>query len=86
VKLTPDGGYAGQASHVQFSHCGGANSYDTAILRLYPDSGGVSDGAWNSWHGTMTLAYPGQTVGGGTCAGGDYDLVLTGTGSLTATA
>jgi len=82
AKLTPaNGGYQGQATHVQFSHCGGVNSYETFILRIYPDSGGVSDGAWTSWHGTMTLAYPGQSVGGGSCAGGDWNLALTGTGS-----
>jgi hypothetical protein len=82
ARLTPaNGGYQGQATHVQFSHCGGVNSYETVILRIAPDTGGVSDGAWNSWHGTMTLAYPGQSVSGGSCSGGDWKLALTGTGS-----
>jgi hypothetical protein len=68
---------------VQYSHCAGVNSYVTVILRIYPASGDVSDGAWISWHGTMTLVYPGQTVGDSSCAGGDWDLALTGTGSAT---
>jgi Fibronectin type III domain len=80
--LTPvNGGYQGQAAHAQFSHCDGVNSYETVILRIYADSGGVSNGAWTSWHGTMTLAYPGQSVDGGSCAGGDWGIALTGTGS-----
>jgi hypothetical protein len=82
AKLTPaHGGYEGQATHVQFSHCGGVDSYVTVILKIYPDSGGVSNGAWTSWHGTMTLTYPGQTVGDGSCDGGDWVVALTGTGS-----
>jgi hypothetical protein len=81
AKLTPaDGGYAGQASDVQYSHCAGVNSYVTVILRIYPDSGDVWDGAWSSWHGTMTLVYPGQTTGDSSCAGGDWDLAITGSG------
>jgi len=82
AKLTPaNGGYQGQATHVQFSHCGGVDSYNTFIVRIYPDSGGVSDGAWTSWHGTLTIVTPDQSVAAGTCAGGDWDLTLTGTGS-----
>jgi hypothetical protein len=82
AKLTSaNGGYQGQATHVQFSHCGGVDSYNTFNVRIYPDSGSVSNGAWTSWHGTLTIAYPGQTVGNGSCDGGDYDLALAGTGS-----
>ena len=82
VKLKPVNGiYTGQATHVQFSHCGGVNSYETVIVRIAPNRGGVSNGAWTAWHGTMTLSYPGQTVGNGFCSAGDWDLTLTGTGS-----
>ena len=82
IKLKPaNGSYAGQATHVQFSHCGGANSYETVTVRIAPNRGGVSNGAWTAWHGTMTLAYPGQTVGDGYCSAGDWNLTLTGTGS-----
>ncbi len=82
AKLTPsDGGYQGQAAHVQFSHCAGTNSYNTATVQIYPDTGGVTNGSWNSWHGTLTLAYPGQTVGDLYCSAGDYVFALTGTGS-----
>ena len=75
-----NGGYQGQAKHVQFSHCGGVNTYETVILQLYPDTGAVSNGRWNTWHGTMTLAFPGLTVGNGSCAGGDWVIALTGNG------
>ena len=82
AKLTPaNGGYQGQATHVQFAHCGGVDSYNTFIVRIYPDSGGVSSGAWTSWHGTLTIAAPFQSVSTGTCAAGEWDLDLSGTGS-----
>lgn len=80
--LTPaNGGYQGQATHMQFSHCGGVDSYETVVLKIYPDSGGVTNGAWTSWHGTMTLVYPGQSESGGACAGGDWALDLTSAGA-----
>ena len=82
AKLTPaNGGYQGQATHVQFSHCEGADSYETAVIKIYPDSGGVSNGAWTSWHGTMALLATTQNVGDYSCAGGEWDFALTGTGS-----
>jgi Fibronectin type III domain len=82
AKLTPaNGGFEGQASHVQFAHCGSAPSYETFIVRMYPDSGGVSNGAWTSWHGTLTLAATTQYVGSDYCAGGNWVMALTGTGS-----
>jgi hypothetical protein len=81
VKLTPaNGGYQGQATGVQFSHCGDVNSYVTVTVQIYPNSGGVSNGAWTFWHGTMTLAYPGQTLSDGSCAGGEWDVALASTG------
>ena len=81
AKLTPaNGGYQGQATHVQFSHCGGVDSYNTFIIRIYPDNGGVSHGAWTSWHGTLTIVTPDQTVSTGSCTGGDWLMALTGTG------
>ncbi len=57
----------------------------TVTVQIYPNSGGVSNGAWNFWHGTMTLAYPGQTLSDGSCAGGEWDVALASTGG-TATA
>jgi hypothetical protein len=83
AKLTPaNGGYQGQAANVQFSHCGGVNSYGTVVLKLYPDGGGVSNGAWTSWHGTMTITEPTQTVSDGYCDASEWDMALTGNGSL----
>lgn len=82
AKLTPaDGGYQGTATNVQFSHCGGVNSYVTVTLRIYPDRGDVANGAWTAWYGTMTLAYAGQTLGGSYCSAGEWDVALTSAGS-----
>lgn len=82
AKLTPSGGsYVGSASHVQFSHCDGQDSYVTVELNLKPNDGGVTGGDWNSWHGTMTLTTPAQNVAGGTCDGGDWVMNLGSSGN-----
>jgi hypothetical protein len=77
AKLTPsDGGYRGQATHVPFSYCNNAVAYNTVVVQIHPLSGGVSNGAWTSWRGTMTVDYPGQTVGAYYCSSGTYTMGL----------
>jgi hypothetical protein len=82
AKLTPDGaGYKGTATHVEFSHCAGANTFNKAVIQIDPNTGGVHNGAWGGWHGTMVIESPMQTVGSEFCDAGNWDLNLTGTGT-----
>jgi hypothetical protein len=82
VNLTggTDGAYTG-STRAYISFCGSARVQDTVILRLSASSGGVDNGAWNSWGGTMDLNSPYVTVGSQYCPPQSWTFSLTGTNS-----
>jgi hypothetical protein len=81
MKMSPSkGGYQGQAHNVQFGTCIGVKSFVTVTLHLYPDSGGVTNGAWTSWNGELTLAAAYQAEGNFYCPAGDWAMAVTNSG------
>jgi hypothetical protein len=82
VNLTggTDGAYTG-STRAYISFCGSVHVQDTVILSLSAKSGGVENGAWNSWGGTMDLNSPYVTVGSQYCPAQSWTFSLTGTNS-----
>ena len=79
VNLTSSGnGYAG-TTRTSISTCGSVHVQDTVTVRISPNSGGVDNGAWSSWGGTMELSSPYVTSGSEFCSPQSWTFSLTGT-------
>jgi hypothetical protein len=79
VNLTGVGaGYAGSTT-ASITMCGSVKVKDTVTVRIAPNTGGVDNGAWNSWRGTMELSSPYVTSGNGYCSTQAWTFSLTGT-------
>ena len=58
MTLTSSGsGYAG-STKAEVTKCGSVNAKNTVTLRITPNQGAVSNGAWTAWSGTMVLSSP----------------------------
>jgi hypothetical protein len=79
VNLTGTGNVYTGSTRAYISTCGSVNVKDTVTLRLAADSGGVNNGAWNSWAGTMELSSPYVTSGNEFCSPQSWTFSLTGT-------
>jgi hypothetical protein len=81
VNLTGSGTVYTGSTLAYISYCGSVHVQDTVILRLSANSGGVDNGAWNSWGGTMDLNSPYVTAGSQYCPAQSWTFALTGTNS-----
>jgi hypothetical protein len=80
MTLTSSGsGYAG-TTKAEVSKCGSINVKNTVTLRITPDKGAVSYGAWNAWSGTLVLTSP-YVMASSTafCPVQSWDFTVTGT-------
>ena len=82
VRLTSSGsGYAG-TTKAKITQCQSINVENTVSLRIAPKQGGVSNGGWTSWTGTMVLTSPYVTASGGFyCPAQNWNFDLNGTQS-----
>lgn len=74
----PAGGAVG-STQTSISTCGSVNVKDTVTLHIAANSGGVDNGAWSSWGGTMELSSPYVTSGSEFCSPQSWTFSLTGT-------
>jgi hypothetical protein len=80
MTLTKSGsGYAG-TTNAQVTKCGSIKAKNTVTLRITPNQGAVSNGAWNAWSGTMVLSSPYVMASSSTfCPVQSWDFAVTGT-------
>jgi hypothetical protein len=80
MTLTSSGsGYAGTAK-AGVTKCDSINVSNTVTLRITPNQGAVSNGAWNAWSGTMVLSSPYVMASSSTfCPAQSWDFAVTGT-------
>jgi hypothetical protein len=80
MTLTSSGsGYAG-TTNAEVSKCGSINVKNTVTLRITPNQGAVSNGAWNAWSGTMMLSSPYVMASSTTfCPVQSWNFTVTGT-------
>jgi Fibronectin type III domain len=80
MTLTRSGsGYAG-TTKAEVTKCGSVNVKNTVTLRITPNQGAVSNGAWNAWSGTMVLSSPYVMASSSTfCPEQSWDFTVTGT-------
>jgi hypothetical protein len=73
------GGYTG-SGQAKVTYCGppksGTLETDTFTLTMTPAKGSVHNGAWGAWSGTVALYAPPLTVGGGSCAAGNWTIAV----------
>ena len=79
VKLTSTGNAYVGSTTAPITTCGSANVKNTVTVRISASSGGVDNGAWNSWGGTMELSSPYTTSGSEFCSPQSWTFTLTGT-------
>jgi hypothetical protein len=74
-------GYAG-TTKAEITQCQSINVHNTVSLTISPDHGGVTNGGWTSWSGTMVLTSPYVTASGGYfCPSQNWNFAITGTHS-----
>src|SRR5215469_1546112 len=80
MTLTSSGsGYAGSAK-AEVTKCGSVNVKNTVTLRITPNQGAVSNGAWNAWSGAMVLSSPYVMASSTTfCPVQSWNFTVTGT-------
>ena len=79
VKLTGTGNAYVGSTTAPITMCGSVNVKNTVTVRIAASSGGVDNGAWNSWGGTMELSSPYATAGSEFCSPQSWTFSLTGT-------
>jgi len=79
VKLTGTGNAYVGSTTAPITMCGSVNVKNTITVRIAASSGGVDNGAWNSWGGTMQLGSPYTTSGNEFCSPQSWTFSLTGT-------
>jgi Fibronectin type III domain len=79
VKLTGTGNAYTGSTTAPITMCGSVNVKNTVTVRIAASSGGVDNGAWNSWGGTMELSSPYATSGSEYCSPQSWTFSLTGT-------
>ena len=79
LTLTATGNaYAGSTT-ASITMCGSVNVKNTVTVRIAANSGGVDNGAWNSWGGTMELSSPYVSTGNQFCSPQSWQFSLTAT-------
>ena len=80
MTLTSSGsGYAGTAK-AGVTKCDSINVSNTVTLRITPNQGAVSNGAWSAWSGTLVLSSPYVMASSSTfCPAQSWDFAVTGT-------
>lgn len=80
VTLTRSGAWYTGTTKAPISMCRSVTVQDTVTLRIAADSGAVSNGAWNSWHGTWVVSTPYTTADGGYyCPAQSWHFSISGT-------
>lgn len=80
VNLTSSGASYAGSNTAYITKCGSVSVKNTVSLRLTADSGGVENGAWNTWHGSWVVSSPYTTENASTyCPSQSWTFSLTGT-------
>jgi Fibronectin type III domain len=79
VNLTgSDGAYSG-STKADLTTCASVNVKDTVTVRIAAKNGAVSNGAWQSWGGTMDISQPYVTAGNQFCSPSAWTFALSAT-------
>jgi Fibronectin type III domain len=82
VTLNGSGSRYSGTTKAEITQCQSINVHNTVSLTISPDHGGVTNGGWTSWTGTMVLTSPYVTASGGYfCPSQNWNFAITGTHS-----
>jgi hypothetical protein len=79
LNLTPTGNAYTGSTTASITTCGSVNVKNTVTVRIAANSGGVNNGAWNSWGGTLELSSPYVSTGNQFCSPQSWQFSLTAT-------